>query len=36
MTGAMTLTLCFDEQIPQGGIHDYFDTSKVYFTMLKL
>ena len=25
--------MCFNEQIPQGKIHDYFDTSKVYFTM---
>jgi hypothetical protein len=29
----MTLTMCFDEQIIQGKVHDYFDTSKVYFTM---
>ena len=33
MTATMTLAMCFDEQIPQGKIHDYFDTSKVYFTM---
>jgi hypothetical protein len=33
MTATMTLTICFDEQVPQGKIHDYFDTSKVYFTM---
>jgi hypothetical protein len=31
---AMTaMAMCFDEQIPQGKIHDYFDTSKVYFTL---
>ena len=28
MTATMTLAMCFDEQIPQGKIHDYFDTSK--------
>ena len=33
MTATMTLAMCFDEQIPQGKIHDYFDTSKVYFTL---
>jgi hypothetical protein len=33
MTATMTLAMCFDEQIPQGKIDDYFDTSKVYFTM---
>ena len=33
MTATMTMTMCFDEQIPQGEIHDYFDTSKVYFSM---
>ena len=33
MTATMTLTMCFDEQITQGKVHDYFDTSKVYFTM---
>jgi hypothetical protein len=33
MTATMTLTMCFDEQITQGKVHDYFETSKVYFTM---
>jgi hypothetical protein len=36
MTATMTLTMCFDKQITQGKIHDYFDTSKVYFTMPKI
>ena len=33
MTATMTRAMSFNEEIPQGKIHDYFDTSKVYFTV---